>query len=139
MNRAINELIPKAINAIVDSGMAINGKVEKEYKGYISSMGASILQSGLIATMAFYSKNADGSGAKRTNLLKAICLIINPSCPNNSTLLKHILNKTRAANNNNNNVKVSALKQTELKEFEKKISDALVALKLALRTYEQKK
>ncbi len=137
MNRKVNELIPKAIEAISKTGIANgSGVVEKEYKGYISSMGASILQSGLIATLAFYSKNTEGSGAKRTKLLDAIFILIenNENNRKNETLLKYILKKTKAANSGDT-VKVSELNHTKLKNFEQKISTSLVALKLALRTY----
>ena len=120
MNQKINQLIPKAIDAISDGEMATDGKVEKEYKGYISSMGASILQSGLIATLAFYSKDAEGSGAKRTYLLKAIGVLVVPD-NNNSELLKYVL-----------------VNPSNQRKIENDISNALIALKLALRTFEQK-
>ena len=90
-----------------------------------------------ILTLAFYSKDAESSGAKRTHLLDAIFRLIKPEDRNNRTLLQYIIEYTKP--NNGNNISVTKLNQTELKQFEKKISDALVALKLALRTYEQKK
>ena len=120
MNRKINELIPRALQAIKDSKMAVNGEFEKEYKGYISSMGASILQSGLIATLAFYSKDAEGSGAKRTYLLKAIGMLVVPD-NNNNELLKYVL-----------------VNRSNQRKIENDISNALIALKLALRTFKQK-
>jgi len=127
MNKKVNELIPKALDAITNSRMAVNGKFEKEYKGYIASMGASIIQSGLIATLAFYS-NVSEKTVKRKNVLDAILLLIAPN--DQKDLLKYVLSKVKPNN-------AAALNSDELKKFEIKISDALIALKLALRTFKQ--
>lgn len=127
MNRIINKLIPKALNAIEKSKMAdSNHKVEKEYKGYISSMGASIIQSGLMATLAFYSNEQSGISDKRLKLLNAIVkIIVDPG--SNEKLLNYVLIST----NNGEN-------KFELDKMERKISNSLIALKLALRTFKQK-
>lgn len=125
MNKNVNELIPKALNAIKESKIANDSdEVDKEYKGYIASMGASIIQSGLKATLAFYS-NEQSQAKKRLNLLKAIMKLIDPS--SNQRLLDYVLSNTDEGNN-----------KTEIDKFEKKISDALIALKLALRTFKPK-
>jgi len=126
MNKKVNELIPKALDAITASGMVDAGKVDKEYKGYISSMGASIIQSGLLATLAFYSNEQSGSVDKRRNLLKAIVKTL-LGVNSNNKLLNYVL----AGSNNGRN-------KTEIDKFEKQISEALIALKLALRTFKQK-
>jgi len=127
MNKKVNELIPKALKAIKDSNMAnASNEVEKEYKGYISSMGASIIQSGLLATLAFYSNEQSGSVDKRRNLLKAIVKTL-LGVNSNNKLLNYVL----AGSNNGRN-------KTEIDKFEKQISEALIALKLALRTFKQK-
>lgn len=127
MNRKVNELIPKALAAITASGMADTaGKVDKEYKGYISSMGASIIQSGLTATLAFYSNEQSGSADKRLKLLKAIVKTI-LNAESNDKLLTYVLSGTHNGTN-----------KVEIDMYEKQISDALIALKLALRTYKQK-
>ena len=133
MNREIDELIPQAIKAI-EKNLVIDGKVVKEYKGYIPSMGASILQSGLIATLAFYSKDVEGSRAKRTKLLAAIYSIINQNPKQGQTLLQYVMEKIKG--DDNTTFKLSDLNQKELKELEKQILNALVALKLALRTFD---
>lgn len=125
MNKKVNELIPKALEAIKTSKMANdNNTVDKEFKGYIASMGASIIQSGLIATLAFYS-NEQSQAKKRLNLLRAIMLLID------STSDKELLNYVLSNTNNGTN-------KFEIDKFEKNISTSLVALKLALRTFKQK-
>jgi len=84
MNKKVNELIPKALTAIEKSGMVDAGKVDKEYKGYISSMGASIIQSGLLPTLAFYSNEFSDSGKKKLKLITALHILIEmliiPNC-----------------------------------------------------------
>ena len=127
MNNKVNELIPKALTAIKDCRIAgADGTVEKEYKGYIASMGASIIQSGLIATLAFYSNEQSQAEGKRLKLLEAIKLLIAPSSGANIKLLAFVLLQTGDGKN-----------KTEIGKIEKQISDALIALKLALRTFKQ--
>lgn len=127
MNKKINELIPKALEAIKSSKMADNSDlVDKEYKGYIASMGASIIQSGLLATLAFYSNEQSGSADKRLKLMKAIVKTIL-----NANSEKKILDYVLIGSHNGTN-------KYEIDKFEKKISDALIALKLAIRTFKQK-
>ena len=70
MKREINELIPQAVKAVKKS-LLVSGKVLKEYDGYIASFGASIVQSGLRATIIMYS-NSEGGGKNKNNLLEAI-------------------------------------------------------------------
>ncbi|HET54728.1 MAG TPA: hypothetical protein ENN33_05870 [Ignavibacteria bacterium] len=125
MNKKVNQQIPKALEAIKTSKMANDDNiVDKEFKGYIASMGASIIQSGLIATLAFYS-NEQSQAKKRLNLLRAIMLLID------STSDKELLNYVLSNTNNGTN-------KIEIDKFEKNISTSLVALKLALRTFKQK-
>lgn len=136
MNKKVNELIPKALEAIKVSGIADNAnEFDKEFKGYIASMGASIIQSGLLATLAFYSNESSDSKVKRLNLLKAIRFLIAPQ-GNNEKLLHYVLNKTKP--DERNEYSASDLKKDELQKLETQISDALIALKLALRTFKQK-
>jgi len=126
MNKNINDLIPKALAAIKKSKIANDAnEVEKEYKGYIASMGASIIQSGLLATLAFYSNEQSGSADKRLKLINAVNLVIWTNSKDN--LLSNVI-----ANSDNGANKL------ELDKFEKQISNALIALKLSLRTFKQK-
>ena len=125
MNKKVNELIPKALTAITASGMVDAGKVDKEYKGYISSMGASIIQSGLLPTLAFYSNEFSDSGKKKLKLITALHILIENV--NNPKLLNYVLSGTH-----------NGINKAEIDKYEKKISNALIALKLALRTFKQK-
>jgi len=135
MNEKINNLIPKAIDVIESSGIAHDGVVKKEYKGYISSMGASIIQTGLLATLAFY-QNDSGKKAKSSFLLKAILSLIKPNDSTETKLIKYIIdNSLRPQAAGDNDVSVADLDSDKLYILEQEVSDALVALKLALRTF----
>lgn len=127
MNKKINELIPKALVAIKSSKMADDSDlVDKEYKGYIASMGASIIQSGLIATLAFYSNEQSGSADKRFKLLDAVVkTFIAPD--SNEKLLQYVLSQTDIGRD-----------KAKTDKLETQISNTLIALKLALRTFKQK-
>lgn len=137
MNEKINNLIPKAMVAIKSSGIAHNGVVEKEFKGYISSMGASIIQAGLLATLAFY-QNDSGKKADSSFLLKAILSLIKPDNSDETNLIKYVINKSIKENVTGNYVSVDNLDPDKLYVLEQELSDALVALKLALRTFKIK-
>ena len=79
--RTVENLIPFAIKAVSESKMEDEkkkGVVNKAYKGYISSLGAGIIQSGLLPTLAMY-KGAEKSENKKADtgkLLNAIYYVI---------------------------------------------------------------
>ena len=134
MTEKISKLIPKAIQAIKNSKIADKGNVQKEFKGYIPSMGASILQAGLLPTIAFYAndtnKNADSS-----KLLDAILRLIKSDYIDTDKLINYIIEKSVNADNNNKEIKLNDLDFNKLYLIEEDITDALIALKLALRTF----
>lgn len=95
------------------------GQVPKEYKGYISNFGASIIQSGLISTVAFYEENNSNSNADRKVLTELILKIIYENKKlewEDKTFLKYILE--------NNN-----------KQTKEEVINAAIATKLAMRVF----
>lgn len=124
--RAVEKLIPAAISAITSSGMAVNGEVNKAYKGYISSLGAGIIQSGLLPTLAMYkgTEGSDNKKAETRNLLKAIYSVVkskhNPK-PTDDNLFNYALGLSRDSNK----------RQMVTDE----IINASIAVKLAIRTF----
>ena len=135
----LKEQIPLAIEAI-KTLLADGNKVDKEYNGYVSSLGASILQSGLLPTLSFFSDNT-----KKTNkLLKAILYVLDRSAVQRTTLLNYTIKQidkreetkpddpsysfTRFSHNTSNEKRIT-----------KQIMEASVAIKLALRTFKQEK
>jgi CRISPR-associated protein Cmr5 len=95
------------------------GEAPKEFNGYISSFGASIIQSGLKATVALFENQQANTEADRSCLTKIILEVLGG---NEKNLLDHILNNSN--------------KEDILKE---EIVSIAVAIKLSLRTFELKK
>jgi CRISPR-associated protein Cmr5 len=124
--RTVEKLIPAAINAVNDK-MAKDGKVNSAYKGYISSLGAGIIQSGLLPTLAMYKGNED-SDKKKANtgcLLNAIFDVIrtkpSSTIQDKDDLFDYALRASQQQNN----------RQSVIDE----ILHASIAIKLAIRTF----
>jgi CRISPR-associated protein Cmr5 len=124
--RKVEALIPAAITAVKNK-MADDGNVNSAYKGYISSLGAGIIQSGLLPTLAMYKGN-EGSDKKKANtafLLEAIYEVVksNPSTTimRGDGLFEYALRASQIENN----------RQAVIDE----ILNASIAIKLAIRTF----
>lgn len=152
MNEKINNLIPKAIKGISLFLAKENEekKVAKEYKGYISSLGASINQAGLLATLSFYTdKSKKRNDTDRNNVLKVIHYIIAETTHQvNTDLIDYIIKNSLDGNESENQnrlsdenipITISDMNFDKLTDFEDKIIECTTALKLALRTFEIKK
>jgi len=113
--KSLENLIPDAINIIEEEFKG--KKIPKEFNGYISSFGASIIQSGLKATVANYENQNSSSNQDKKILTKMILKLIDKE--QETTLLKYII---------------------ESKEIDfilkKQIKTAAIAIKLAIRTFE---
>jgi CRISPR-associated protein Cmr5 len=137
MNDKINNLIPAAIRSVQENIFEKDEKkIPKEYKGYISSMGASIIQTGLLPTLAFF-QNDEGKKAKSSYLLKAIFDVLEPRHNRNRKLIDYVIDRVKNNSNNSNTVQNSNsdIDTDKLQILTDEISDILVALKLALRTF----
>jgi len=115
--KKIENLIPHAIKVIKDAGITDGLEVRSEYNGYISSFGASITRSGLLPTVIFFENEESGAKADRQLVPKALLHLIGQQ--KNYPKLSDYIMKSDTAN---------SLILSE-------ISDAAVALKIALRTY----
>jgi len=128
--RTVENLIPFAIKAVSESKMEDEkkkGVVNKAYKGYISSLGAGIIQSGLLPTLAMY-KGAEKSENKKADtgkLLNAIYYVIEknhePAVINEKDLFDYALQASKQPEN----------RQSVINE----IMNASIAIKLAIRTF----
>jgi CRISPR-associated protein Cmr5 len=143
--KRIDELIPAAINAIKESQIPAkeNGLVPNEYKGYIDTFGASIVQNGLIPAVIFFEtaggkedesittdREKQGIYANRNKLMKAILRVIlhkekETTTGKPGTLFEYVTVKTKGG-------------MTE-KQIRQEVVDAAIAVKLALRTFAIKK
>ncbi len=123
MKQRVEKYIPEAIESI-ENNILENNKVKSQFKGYISSFGAAIIQTGLIPAVAFYSVQGDAD-AERQKLIEAIKKILNENDEtilSNQSLLSFLIEKFES--NDNMNL------------WKEKIMDAATALKLAVRTFE---
>lgn len=138
MKEKINELIPKAINAIVNAGIPEeDGMVKKEFKGYISSLGASIVQAGLLPSLAFF-QNSSGKKADSYKLLDAVLILLKNTHSVDEKLITYVISQCKTHNLSTYTYTVSDLDKEKLYLIEEEIMDAIIALKLALRIYKIK-
>lgn len=134
MKEKINELIPLAIDAISKSKIAVNGEVKKEFKGYISSIGSSIIQAGLLPTLAFF-QNSSGKNADSFRVLDAVLRLIKTNYNEHERLIDYVILTCRINQTPNDQYRFNNLDLNKLEIVESEITHALIALKLALRTF----
>ena len=121
------QLIRNAQEALVASKIVdSNGKYKKEFGGYISSLGAAIVQSGLLPAMIFYESDSE-QASERKKVVKA---------------LAYILNKDKEQYNINGSIASFLLDNMDNASFDKnlflkKVTEAATAMKLALRMNEK--
>jgi hypothetical protein len=129
MNIKIKNYIPDAFKIIEDYENSLDAKpIDKELKGYISSLGASILMSGLIPTLAIYAAEDSNSQASRFIILDWIYQLIRNEknekpIDNAKAFFQYALSLDPQGQNS----------------IEHEILDASIALKLCLRTFELSK
>lgn len=124
--KVIQNLIPKAMQAI--EGVGIVGKdkkFKKVHEGYINALGPNIIQSGLLPTLIFYNKD------ERALWLRALYYMAvgeedEMTDESSTVIIRLIIGKEGG--------RIENLKP-KAKEWERKILEYAVALKLALRTF----
>ncbi|HOY32219.1 MAG TPA: type III-B CRISPR module-associated protein Cmr5 [Bacteroidales bacterium] len=127
MKANIEKHIPRAIQQI-DSYYTANhnNPITKEYKGYLSSLGASIIMSGLLPTLAVYYAEESNSKADRRKVINWVYEIIISlpffnNCNGKPDLFKYAID-----------VKDDRYKTDRLIE---EILNISIALKLSIRTF----
>lgn len=123
----IEKILPAAIQAVKDKVITKN-EVPKEFNGYISSFGASIIMSGLLPTLVFFSQEGKSKG-NRKSVIDAIEQILNAEY---NGLLS-------ADNNLLKTVEIMVNKNIDMQRLQDKIQEAGIALKLAIRIFPKSK
>lgn len=131
MNRKIDKLIPKAIDALKDTAnckISTDGRsIDSAYRSAISSFGAAITLGSLKAAVAVFTKDAEGgeAGIKRSELLRAIHFLVfeNEGWPEKA---KDVFNRVIAE---------TAISANE-RSLRQRFINAAVALKLAMNAFE---
>ena len=111
--RSIENYIPKVLK-VLDRSFT-NGDVPSSYNGYISSFGASIIQSGLLPTLALF-ENTNASSKENKEYLSYIIVQVLTDRDDDISLIRYVLDKDE-----------QLMKQ--------KILDISIALKLSIRTF----
>lgn len=120
INTAIQALLDSDIITLNSNGIQI---YPKEFKGYISSFGASMIQSGLLPAVIFY-ENSENASADRALFIRAIILVLNRELGYN--IDEDELFSTYIRNHQDNKSKLTA-----------DVNKAAIALKLALRVFKR--
>lgn len=117
----LEKYIPSAIEEM--KKVSKNGKISKVYNGYLSSFGVSIIQSGLLSTLAsFEAETKESQGGDKRNISNAVLNIlkqINNDNSNQTSLISYVM---------------TSEKPREL--IKNQIIDITTSLKLAIRTFE---
>jgi CRISPR-associated protein Cmr5 len=105
--------------------------VDSEFRGYISAFGASLIQAGLIPTLAFYADREANSAKDRWKILIVLYHLLKGKAQ-----WKDRLTEMKEQKEEQKLLRLAlALQPTELRRLQQDIINAAIALKLALRTY----
>ncbi len=80
--REVDKLIRNAYEVIDKVGIALDGKINSTYCGYISTFGAAIARGGLLSAVAFFQQKAerteqeDSTKADRTKISEALIKLL---------------------------------------------------------------
>jgi len=131
--KRIQLLIPTAIEAVKAKDLLKKDtkdgvdKIDKEFNGYISSFGASIISAGLLPSIIFFSQKGE-SESDRPKVISCIEYILKKENGLSGSLLETV-----------RQLFVAPVKRAEISRLTDNISDAAVALKLAIRIYPKSK
>lgn len=121
-----SDLIKRANDALISCEIVVNGEYSREFSGYIPSFGASIIQSGLLPTLLFF-EDKESDAKERSKVVQAITMVLfkNGNFTNDKkedvSIAEELLKDSRKE-----------------KAILKEVTEAAVALKLALRMYKRK-
>ena len=112
----IDKLIPKAIEQL--NSLVKNGSIDKVYQGYLASFGPTVIQSGLLQTVMFYTADEN-----KNQVIKIMYELIKDDLNATQNSMKDFLIE-------NQNYKNHTIKN--------KILEANIACKLSIRTFDLK-
>ena len=135
-----------ALDAIAENKILFNekGQLIKEYDGYIASMGASIINSGLLPTLSFYTdihnkNDKKPKEARRYKLLKTLFKVVDNDRANNldKGLLEYTLSEVYEDYNSTASVgNLGQKNEQKLRTLKNRVLESAVAVKLAMRNFE---
>ncbi len=127
--RIKDEYIVTAMAALtVGSRLVTDNKYLQVYKGYISALGASIMQAGLLPSVILY-ENSPSSEADKSELINAIVYFLNNQFTTPEGHRRYSINSDLSTY-------ILGLKDYQAKrQLLNDIEIAVVSIKMALRTY----
>lgn len=125
-NRRIEKMIVPAMKVLAqkDTEILTNDKIPSKFNGYIASFGPSVVQAGILQTLAFYERE-DGEGKDRKKITMFIQKTLQAKYPEVSG--KSLLDTLKG--------KLSSSDSSERIYWKTLILEASVACKLAMRTF----
>jgi len=129
-NRNIDKMIPIAMSIInsKDAGLLDDQKkIDSKYFGYINSMGATVIQSGMKQTLIFYK--AEKENADRDKIYRLLQAVLK-----NAGILPVEVNDLYEYTEQKFNGS-----RIEYNLWQSHINEAIIACKLSIRTFSKKK
>ena len=114
--KRVNDWLLPAKTALIETKIAVNGKIDRTYRGQISSFGAAVIMGSLPAAVAFFAEQG-GSSVERQKLIQAMYYCIADEIKKPEEILEYV------CKNNNN-------------EIREKLTEASIALKLAMNFFD---
>lgn len=104
--------------------------IDREYQGYISAFGASVMQMGLLPTLAFHADEGSDSAKDRRKLLRVLAETL---VRENNVISPRL--RSALTGKEDQLFKVAVANQALLPELQEHLLDAAVAIKLCIRTF----
>ncbi|MDR2011240.1 MAG: hypothetical protein LBQ22_12245 [Bacteroidales bacterium] len=120
------QMIQWAVEALDKTEIVKDNKYKSEFNGHISSLGAAIIQSGLLPAMIFF-ENTESEATDRYKVIKAVTYIIN--------------NKREYSGSKKIETSIAEyiLKNPNDNKLVQDVTEAATSLKLALRMFKKEK
>ena len=116
--KRINDWIAPAVQILANTGIAVNGKVDRSFRAQISSFGAAVVMGSLKAATAFFSQKGQAKVDRHKLLTAMYCLVAETEeIVKPETILRYICDH-------------------DTPETRSRFMDAAVALKLAMNFYD---
>lgn len=129
--KRVNSMLLIAKEALKDCGIVQNEKIESTFRGQISSFGAAVIMGSLPSAVAFFSAK-NNSSTDRQNLMMAIyyCIKVYEADKNHKEAAKK-----EALSKSARDV-LEYVCQNDSYYLKEKVTDASIAIKLAMNFYE---
>ena len=146
MNDSVQRHIASAL-AAVEKYLAVKESkdtVPKEYDGYAASFTASVVTSGLLPTLSFFTdihKSDKDKEPRRYRITQALMHILHPiegeGKHEKNKLLLYAVGRLYGDGSENAGRRLDNMDEAKLPVLQREIIDAAIALKLALRNFKQ--